>query len=132
MLQVHPSAVLKFVTVEKMLEDAPPQAKKSWEEQLDYLRLYGCVEHAAWLVRVTLFKDFAEHSFAISWERAKATRVEEGDLSYWVPEAAELADVEYDRWFNGGLIYHPPVGQPDNSLSVEISRQTGGHWSVHT
>jgi hypothetical protein len=84
------------------------------------------------LVKVVLYQDFAEKSFSIGWFRAKAERREEGAVEYWLPESGTIEDIEYEHWFSGGLIFHPGAGQPDTSMSVELTGSSSPHWTVHT
>lgn len=64
--------------------------------------------------RCTLFRDFAPYSFEFLMERSENGR-------------------DYERWFNGGLIYQGPDVPADGSapsLTVSIDSKRNG-WFVH-
>ena len=94
-------------------------AKTLLQEQLDYLGDYACHGDPE-STRCSLFYDFADLSFSFLMEK----RDSEGN---------------YQRWFNGGLIYSGP-GQPSNgsgpsftvSLDPECASGATHRWSVHT
>jgi len=86
------------------------------QKNLDYLDGYASGRRSEGLeTRCTLFKDWAPQSFAFLMEMRK-------DGGAW------------ERWFNGGLIFHGPHdnggdgGMP--TLSVCLSPTDG--WSIHT
>lgn len=81
------------------------------QKQLDYLGSYGC-HIIPNNTRCDLGYDFAPMSFSF--------------LMY------VLDGKEYKPWFNGGLIFHPGVTGPDQSLSCELVGSDTPHWSVHT
>jgi hypothetical protein len=83
------------------------------ERQLDYLGSYACHEDPE-RTRCQLYTDFAPHSFTFVMERKNPLG-------------------EYERWFNGGLIYNGPDCPNDGSfpaLTVSFGDSIG--WSVHT
>lgn len=81
---------------------------------LRWLNSYACFEDRP-MTRVTLYHDFAPHSFSIVWERRKS-------------------DGTWEDWFIGGLIYHGPHDNGGDgsfpTLSVNLSPHYG--WSAHT
>lgn len=86
--------------------------KQLWE-QLEYLRNYSDRK-----TRCKLWKDFAPYSF------------------YFVMETLEDngAGPVWERWFNGGLIFHGPHDRGGDggapTFSVNLTPHLG--WSVHT
>jgi hypothetical protein len=84
------------------------------QDQLDYLANYACHDDDAEKTRCQLHKDFAPLSFEFVMERR------------------DTQNSPYKYWFNGGLIFHPGPGEPDNTFAVELSPSQKPHWSVHT
>lgn len=77
------------------------------QERLDYLATYRDPNET----RCTLFSDWAEHSFSFLMEIKNKSG-------------------QFEPWFNGGLIFHPPE---DSSGRRELSINLGGAgWQVHT
>ena len=87
--------------------------REQLEGKLNYLDTYAEHEGDRGATRCHLFTDFAPHSFSILMEK----RQEDGS---------------YDRWWNGGLIYHAPGGGNGGmpELSVNLNPTVG--WMVHT
>lgn len=84
------------------------------KERLDYLNTYADHENEG-LTKCMLYRDFAPYSF----EFVMMKRNDKG---------------EYERWFNGGLIFHGAHdGGGDGSgptFSVCLTPTDG--WSIHT
>jgi len=95
-----------------MYENEELQRPLKW--CLDYLAKYADHEGDG-LTRCWLYKDFAPRSFAFVMER----KDKEGT---------------YQRWFNGGLIFHGEldsgVGAP--TFSVRLGDTSKSGWSIHT
>jgi len=87
---------------------------KQLQEKLDYLGTYADHERKG-LTKCVLGYDFAPYSFSF-------LMMKKDDNG------------EYQRWFNGGLIYFSAgdsgVGMPQ--LSVRIGDISESNWSIHT
>jgi len=98
-------------------------------DKLEYLRTYGG-DGAA--VRVILFKDFAPNSFEFVLEKRVTNPERQARLL--VAGHRVQHGILWERWFNGGLIFHGAHdgggdgGAP--TFSVNITPQSG--WRVHT
>lgn len=90
------------------------------QQQLDYLGQYANHTDPD-NTRCELYNDFAPLSFSFVMFRKSDSC-----------ETEVLHKDGYERWFSGGLIYHPGSTGPDNSFSVELIRRNEPHWSVHT
>ena len=117
MLVVDPSTEEYMASVLAFAQERG--VREQFEETLLYLHLYACTWDRLWLCRVTLFKDFSPNSFSLIWARPR--------------EITGSRVMDYDFWFNGGLVWHPPAGEPDESRSVILeSAGPKGRWQVHT
>lgn len=105
--------VKDHVYYEKVVAEAKKRGcMEQLQEKLDYLANYACQEDSE-NTRCELYNDFAPLSFSFVMYRKEV-------------------DGEYERRFNGGLIFHPGATGPDKSLSVELNPSDKPHWSVHT
>lgn len=108
-----------FKTIQKDSPGETQKLRKNLACKLEYLNTYACRGDGQEIdrkrTRCRLFEDFAPLSFVFVME----IRQDDG---------------KYERWFNGGLIFHGPHdgggdgGAP--TFSVNLSPSTG--WSVHT
>ena len=85
------------------------------EQQLTYLASYAChtdPEHT----RCDLYKDFAPLSFSFTMYRR------------------ESPDAGYQRWFNGGPIFHGPhdAGGSGEAPTFAVCLTPEDGWSIHT
>lgn len=131
------------------------------EKQLNYLATYACHEDAT-RTQCVLYKDFAPLSFEFVMKRRKVVREASclhcrhqfiwevkmsehtsnlsGEASIHCPQcdsrgtSAGPHQTVYERWFNGGLIFH---GNHDGfgngsapSFAVTLNPTNG--WSIHT
>lgn len=102
----HYQNVLIFATETSQLEQL--------QEQLEYLRSYACHETPE-DTRCELYKDFAPYSF------------------YFVMYKKNKQTGEYQRWFNGGLLWfnNGETGVNGPQYSVRLGELTRG-WQIHT
>lgn len=105
-------------------------------DQLRYLNEYGAPPGRVDYSMCELYKDFAPYSLTFSLWMAKMTDDVDPDTGCRKPEKGDDGESVFDGnqppFLHGGLIYHPPAGEPDQSLSVEISPRSEPHWSIHT
>lgn len=87
--------------------------REKLEKRLEYLDKYACQEDCQ-KTKCCLYRDFAPNSF------------------YFVMEIKKK-DGQYERWFNGGLIYYGKgdSGVSDPQFSVRIG-ETDEDWLVNT
>lgn len=127
---------------EGRLEEARAHADKiglrdQLEKQLKYLAEYACQSDPE-RTRCLLYTDFAPMSFYFVMFKKKPTESSQLEAGAY-PEGHQRTrlmcpDDGYERWFNGGLIFHGPHdnggdgGAP--TFSVNLTPQDG--WSVHT
>jgi len=85
------------------------------EAQLSYLSGYACRDEETDRTICNLYPDFAPHSF------------------YFVMELKNEETKEYNRWFNGGLIFfnagESGVSGPQYTVRLDSSKSG---WSIHT
>ena len=102
----HFEEVKKFAERRNLSEDL--------QKSLDYLNMYACHEEDLERTECDLYSDFSPFSFTFQMK-------------------IKNKNGQYERWFNGGLIY---FGEGDSGVnfpqfSVRVGSTNEG-WSVHT
>lgn len=120
MLKVYEESQAYFDEVEKWAEENGILDK--FEEAIRRCDEYADHEHTG-RVEFLLYRDFAPHSF--------------GFTVYPLKDGKRILrpNGQFDRWFNGGLIYQGPECPADGSfpsLTVTLGNPTKVGWFMHT